>query len=588
MICVRCRCGWELQLPDSLLGQGTLCPGCQQPINLLGLNGVGHDAAGGDVSVSGDGHVIDLPFRLVIEKGPSGIGEQFAFGETGTIEVGKMPGKDVRLIGTRVSRAHCRLTSSGDGWTVEDLNSTNGTLVNDQPIQRQKLYLGDRLQVGEFELLFEMPIENAPGISDVSLEVDGAPESPAHGEVIEFVAPQTASTASGISRAPPVLPAYAQRLAVVEPKVVKSRKAGPGPTCPSCKQVLEADAKICVACGIQIPTGRPLVTSREVDMNNIQAQADNWVRAVSFFMPFGLFPVASEAFATRSAWMTPIIAGLTTVISIVFYITVLMPFDHDEHAPNRGLNLMLWCGVDQWKIKTAEIAQKYPEDANEIRMAEQESRDRYNRGTFHPYQLLTNIFLHSGLMHLVGNMVFFLVFGLRVNQLVGDLKMAILYPILGIGASLAHYFSEINGRFIPALGASGAIMGLAGMYIVLFPVQRVHTLFWIRLFWRLPCFYRIFALRGIWLLVVWVGFNDVLIPALTGGHDGVAHWAHLGGFLFGAVIGLLLLITRLVNAHGGDLLNVMLGRHAWPLVGRPSQRADVLFSNALGKVKVVG
>jgi len=78
---------------------------------------------------------------------------------------------------------------------------------------------------------------------------------------------------------------------------------------------------------------------------------------------------------------------------------------------------------------------------------------------------------------------------------------------------------------------------------------------------------------GFWMLLLWVGWNDVL-PTLIGSEDGVGHWAHLGGFLVGMVLALTLLLTRQVNARGADLLSVTLGKYAWALVGKPTTRKD--------------
>jgi len=122
----------------------------------------------------------------------------------------------------------------------------------------------------------------------------------------------------------------------------------------------------------------------------------------------------------------------------------------------------------------------------------------------------------------------------------------------------------------PTLGASGAIMGLAGMYIVFFPVQKVRMAIWIRLGmltgWRV--FYKVFAMRGIWLLAVWIALQD-LVPMFLNSRDQVAHWAHMGGFVSGAVIAVILLVARLVDGRRADLISVTLGRRAWALLGKP-------------------
>ena len=73
---------------------------------------------------------------------------------------------------------------------------------------------------------------------------------------------------------------------------------------------------------------------------------------------------------------------------------------------------------------------------------------------------------------------------------------------------------------------------------------------------------------GICLLGLWVIVNDVLFPALFG-NDNVAHLAHLGGFALGMALAIVLMVTRQCNAYGSDLLSLLLGRYAWPLVGKP-------------------
>lgn len=196
---------------------------------------------------------------------------------------------------------------------------------------------------------------------------------------------------------------------------------------------------------------------------------------------------------------------------------------------------------------------------------------------FQWYQPLTCAFLHGGLMHFAGNMLFLIVFGMRVNELVGNLKFAIIYPVLAVCSALA-YLASASGPVHPMLGASGAIMGLAGMYFVFFPIQKVHTAIWLRV-WSLVrlrtwCGYKVFAMRGFWLLLLWIGFNDGL-PMLLGSRDGVAHWAHMGGFLSGAGLALLLMITRQTNAGGADILSVTLGKKAWAILGKPSGRAGL-------------
>jgi hypothetical protein len=101
---------------------------------------------------------------------------------------------------------------------------------------------------------------------------------------------------------------------------------------------------------------------------------------------------------------------------------------------------------------------------------------------------------------------------------------------------------------------------------MLFPVSPVHVVSFI----RVPILLLgIFKCRGFWILLFFIGW-DIAMTILQA-DDGVAHWAHMSGFAFGMLIGLVLLLTHGVNARGNDLLSALLGRHAWNLIGKPAQ-----------------
>jgi membrane associated rhomboid family serine protease len=224
-----------------------------------------------------------------------------------------------------------------------------------------------------------------------------------------------------------------------------------------------------------------------------------------------------------------------------------------------------------WKPTAAD--QKEPENIfiqrreNELDAA---AREMLPSGVgFRWYQPLTSAFLHGGFFHLAGNLLFLLIFGLRVNELIGNVKMALLYPLLAMAAGVADVFMSRHQPFHPSLGASGAIMGLAGMYFVFFPVQKVHVAIWLRVYVLKGCFYKIFRIRGFWFLLALVAYHD-LLPLALQSHDHIGHWAHLGGFISGAALALILLMTRQVKAGGADVISVALGPRAWGLVGRPA------------------
>jgi membrane associated rhomboid family serine protease len=196
---------------------------------------------------------------------------------------------------------------------------------------------------------------------------------------------------------------------------------------------------------------------------------------------------------------------------------------------------------------------------------------------FQPHQLITHALLHDTrglirfIMHLGGNTLFLLVFGLRINELIGNLRMAIVYPLLAVSSALLDLWATRHGLWGSGLGASGAIAGLAGMYFIFFPVQRVRMIAYCNL-WFLTafmCLTKPFWIRGFWLLLLWFAWND-LVPLALHWEDDVGHWAHLGGFVSGVAVALILLVTRQVYARG-DLLSVALGKRAWWIVGKPSR-----------------
>ena len=172
-------------------------------------------------------------------------------------------------------------------------------------------------------------------------------------------------------------------------------------------------------------------------------------------------------------------------------------------------------------------------------------------------------------VHLGGNLVFLFVFGGRINAVIGNLATFLVYPVLAVGSAWAHlHFARPDA---PMLGASGAINGLAGMYLVLFPLHRVYCGMWVR--FRIWVALRVFAVRGFWILLLYFALDAAMVlyqarfGSTSGG--GTAHLAHIGGFLLGVALGFAVLLSRQFNCGGGDLLSVTLGRHAWPLIGRP-------------------
>ncbi len=141
--------------------------------------------------------------------------------------------------------------------------------------------------------------------------------------------------------------------------------------------------------------------------------------------------------------------------------------------------------------------------------------------------IFTSMFLHSGFMHIAGNMLFLWIFGDNVEDYFGHLPYLLFYLACGIGSGLAHIIFNFHSS-LPALGASGAISGVMGAYIILYPRARVLTLVFI-FFIPIPAF----IILGYWFLLQFLAGVSTVGAAATGG---VAWWAHIGGFLMGMVI----------------------------------------------------
>jgi len=145
--------------------------------------------------------------------------------------------------------------------------------------------------------------------------------------------------------------------------------------------------------------------------------------------------------------------------------------------------------------------------------------------------LVTSIFLHSGLMHLAGNMLFLWVFGDNVEDYFGHLGYLVFFFVCGVGSGLIHVLFNLGSR-IPAIGASGAISGVMGAYAVLYPRHRILTFFFIFLI-PVPAI----LILGYWFVIQFLEGVSGIGMRVPGG--GVAIWAHIGGFVIGVLITLL-------------------------------------------------
>jgi membrane associated rhomboid family serine protease len=152
------------------------------------------------------------------------------------------------------------------------------------------------------------------------------------------------------------------------------------------------------------------------------------------------------------------------------------------------------------------------------------------------FTLITSMFMHGGLAHIFGNMLFLWIFGDNVEDTLGHFRYFIFYMMTGIVASLAHVFTTVMmygagspEALVPSLGASGAISGVLGGYMFLFPQRRV-TVIMFRMLTQVPSYVAI----GMWFVFQIVSGMGVFGGGSQGG--GVAYMAHIGGFICGFLL----------------------------------------------------
>lgn len=160
------------------------------------------------------------------------------------------------------------------------------------------------------------------------------------------------------------------------------------------------------------------------------------------------------------------------------------------------------------------------------------------------YQLISSAFLHGGWMHIIGNMIVLAALGPNVEDKMGHAGFGLLYLVSAVASGLAHILFSDN----PAVGASGAIAGITGAYLVLFPKTRII------------CFVIFFVIGRIAVPAWWFIGLSICIDLFANGlgnNTGVAHAAHLGGYFFGIMTALILLWTHVLKREPYDLFTVL-------------------------------
>ena len=162
----------------------------------------------------------------------------------------------------------------------------------------------------------------------------------------------------------------------------------------------------------------------------------------------------------------------------------------------------------------------------------------------HYYTMISSMFLHGGFMHLAGNMLFLWIFGDNMEEQLGHVGYLVFYFAVGLAAGIAQIMTDTTSP-VPVVGASGAIAGVMGGYLLLFPKAKIDILIII------VVFFRIFPVPAWIMLGLWFGiqlFSGVAVDASTGG---IAYWEHAGGF----IAGMLFAVPIWLRLGGRDFWN---------------------------------
>jgi membrane associated rhomboid family serine protease len=149
--------------------------------------------------------------------------------------------------------------------------------------------------------------------------------------------------------------------------------------------------------------------------------------------------------------------------------------------------------------------------------------------------IFLSMFLHGGWAHILGNMLYLWIFGDNVEDRLGHVPYLVFYLLAGVAATLAHAFASPHST-MPAIGASGAISGVLGAYLIMFPKARVVTIIPLGFFLRMAELPALVVL-GMWFVLQLFSGAASLGAASAQESGGVAWWAHIGGFVFGMIVG---------------------------------------------------
>jgi membrane associated rhomboid family serine protease len=147
-----------------------------------------------------------------------------------------------------------------------------------------------------------------------------------------------------------------------------------------------------------------------------------------------------------------------------------------------------------------------------------------------PFTVLTSMFMHGSWLHIIGNMWFLWIFGDNIEDHLGHFRYLLFYLACGVAAAITHIIFNLSSNE-PTVGASGAIAGVMGAYVILYPRARVLTLVFFFLWW-IPAW----VFLGYWFLIQFLSGAAMSVAETSRSTGGIAFWAHVGGFVAGILL----------------------------------------------------
>jgi membrane associated rhomboid family serine protease len=241
-----------------------------------------------------------------------------------------------------------------------------------------------------------------------------------------------------------------------------------------------------------------------------------------------MIPV-SDRLSTRTLPYVNI--GIIVVNFLVFFYELTL----NTQAPFRGLS-----ELDRWFYDWGAIPACVSDSLGLKTNVNPRDLAAYCGGQHALLTVFTSMFMHAGWLHILGNMLFLWVFGDNVEDALGHVRYLVFYLVVGLAATATQIALSMND-LVPGIGASGAIAGVMGAYLVMYPRARIAVFMPLFFFLGAP-YIPAAALIGIWFLMQL--FTGVASLGQAAGDSGVAWWAHVGGFLAGLLLVNLFLIGR--------------------------------------------